>query len=58
MEGCGVTPVELFRAYLHYLFKHQAVAYSHLACFIIFSHADACVRMRELILGSDNILNK
>lgn len=54
MKNCGCYTCRTFsRGYLHYLFKHQAVAYCHLACIHnLYVMQDACVKMREVILKS------
>lgn len=40
------------RAYLHYLFKNQTMAYCHLACIHnIFVMQSVCAKMRELIIN-------
>lgn len=54
MEGCACYTCQTFsRGYLHYLFKHQAMAYCHLACIHnVYVMQEACVQMREFILES------
>ncbi len=54
MENCSCYTCQHFsRAYLHYLFKEQAMAYSNLACIhnIHVMH-DVCAKMREIILST------
>ena len=52
MEGCECYTCQTFpRAYLHYLYKNQAMAYCHLACIHnIYVMQDVCAKMRSLIL--------
>jgi queuine tRNA-ribosyltransferase len=46
------------RAYLHYLFKQQALTYIHLACIHnIHVMQHVCAKMRELILGNNDYDN-
>lgn len=54
MEGCTCfTCTHYSRAYLHYLFKSQMLAYSHLACIHNIHVMQAvCAKMREIILRS------
>jgi queuine tRNA-ribosyltransferase len=56
MAGCGCyTCLNFSRAYLHYLFKHQAMAYCHLACVHNVHVMQAvCLKMREAILKLPN----
>lgn len=53
MEGCTCYTCQTFsRGYLHYLFKHQALAYCHLACIHnIHVMQDACTKMRAFIMS-------
>jgi queuine tRNA-ribosyltransferase len=53
MKDCGCYTCQHFtRAYLHYLFKNQQMAYCHLACIHnIYVMQDVCLKMRELIHG-------
>jgi queuine tRNA-ribosyltransferase len=52
MEDCGCYTCQNFtRAYLHFLFKQQAIAYGNLACIHnVHVMQEVCRRMRELIL--------
>ncbi len=54
MENCTCFTCKNFtRAYLHFLFKQQALTYSNLACIHnIHVMQDVCERMRKLILFS------
>ncbi len=51
MSGCSCYTCQNFsRGYLHYLFKHQALAYCHLACIHnLYVMQEAWVKMRENI---------
>ncbi len=55
MEDCQCFTCKNFtRAYLHYLFKQQAMIYFNLACIHnIFVMQRVCEAMRELILASE-----
>lgn len=52
MEGCQCYTCQHFsRAYLHFLFKQQAIAYGNLACIHnVYMMQEVCRRMQELIL--------
>lgn len=55
MPNCTCYTCTYFtRAYLHYLFKHQAMIYCNLACIHnIHVMQDVCARMRKLILNGE-----
>lgn len=56
MQDCHCyTCANYSRAYLHYLFKEQAITYSHLACIhnIHVMH-DVCNNMRQVIMDSSH----